>query len=54
MVLASSAVRARGFSQKTCLPAFAASMHGSACVSFGPPLSKSWIRLSSSIFRQSV
>jgi hypothetical protein len=38
---ASLAVRASSFSQMMCLPAFAVSMHGSACVSFGPPLSKS-------------
>ena len=54
IVLASSPVRASGFSQMTCLPAWAAAMHGSAWVLLGPPLSNSWTRSSASILRQSV
>ena len=50
----SSAVRASGFSQTTCLPASAAAIVGSACRLFGPLLSKSSISPFASSSCQSV
>ncbi len=51
---ASSAVRASGFSQMTCLPASAAAIVGSAWREFGPELSKSCTAGSATSSRQSV
>jgi hypothetical protein len=51
---ASSAVRPSGFSQITCLPASAATIDGSAWMSFGPETSKSCTRSSATTARQSV
>ena len=54
MACASVASSPSGFSQRTCLPAWAAAIVGSACKALGPPLSKSPIRSSVTCSRQSV